>query len=120
MGQGPLSRIVGMAGEKEMNRFSKDLIKGLREATRHAEGRASSAHVQVIEVPADTWSWAGSAAAGSAGEPSPTQMCLHEISDAREPRWRGGLEWLQKFITIQPGCMVMNYDDGCGRMGAGS
>jgi hypothetical protein len=55
-----------------MNRFSKDLIKSLREATRHAEGRESSAHVQVIEVPADTESyWAGSAAAGSDGGPPP-------------------------------------------------
>ena len=34
-----------------MNKFSKDLIKSLGEAADHAEGRASSARVQVVEVP---------------------------------------------------------------------
>jgi hypothetical protein len=37
--------------EKQMNKFSKDLIKSLGEAADHAEGRASSARVQVVEVP---------------------------------------------------------------------
>ena len=34
-----------------MNKFSKDLIKSLSEASEHAEGRAGSARVQVVEVP---------------------------------------------------------------------
>ena len=34
-----------------MNKFSKDLVKSLGEACDHAEGRASSARVHVIEVP---------------------------------------------------------------------
>ncbi len=34
-----------------MNKFSKDLIKSLGEAVEHAEGRASSARVHVVEVP---------------------------------------------------------------------
>ena len=34
-----------------MNKFSKDLIKSLSEAADHAEGRASSARVHVVEVP---------------------------------------------------------------------
>ncbi len=33
-----------------MNKFSKDLIKSLGEAVDHAEGRASSARVHVVEV----------------------------------------------------------------------
>ena len=34
-----------------MNKFSKDLIKSLGEASDHAGGRASSARVHVVEVP---------------------------------------------------------------------
>jgi hypothetical protein len=34
-----------------MNKFSKDLIKSLGVAANHAEGRASSARVHVVEVP---------------------------------------------------------------------
>jgi len=34
-----------------MNKFSKYLIKSLGEAADHAEGRASSARVHVVEVP---------------------------------------------------------------------
>jgi hypothetical protein len=34
-----------------LNKFSKDLIKSLGEAVDHAEGRASSARVHVVEVP---------------------------------------------------------------------
>jgi putative transcriptional regulator len=34
-----------------MNKFSKDLVKSLCEACDHAEGRASSTRVHVIEVP---------------------------------------------------------------------
>jgi hypothetical protein len=34
-----------------LNKFSKDLIKSLGEAVDHAEGRASSARVHVLEVP---------------------------------------------------------------------
>jgi putative transcriptional regulator len=34
-----------------MNKFSKNLIKSLGEATDHAKGRASSARVHVIKVP---------------------------------------------------------------------
>ena len=34
-----------------MNKFSKDLVKSLGEAADHAEGRASSARVHVVEVP---------------------------------------------------------------------
>jgi len=36
---------------KQMNKFSKNLIKSLGEACDHAEGRASNARVHVIEVP---------------------------------------------------------------------
>ncbi len=34
-----------------MNKFSKDVVKSLGEACDHAEGRASSARIHVIEVP---------------------------------------------------------------------
>jgi len=34
-----------------MNKFSRDLIKSLGEAADHAEGRARSARVYVVEVP---------------------------------------------------------------------
>jgi putative transcriptional regulator len=34
-----------------MNKFSKDLVKSLGEARGHAEGRAGSARVHVVEVP---------------------------------------------------------------------
>ena len=37
--------------KEEMNKFSKDLVRSLREARDHAEGRAGSARVQVVEVP---------------------------------------------------------------------
>jgi putative transcriptional regulator len=34
-----------------MNKFSNDLIKSLGEAADHAEGRANSARVHLVEVP---------------------------------------------------------------------
>jgi hypothetical protein len=34
-----------------LNKFSRDLIKSLDEAADHAEGRAISARVHVVEVP---------------------------------------------------------------------
>ncbi|MGO9061966.1 MAG: helix-turn-helix domain-containing protein [Candidatus Binataceae bacterium] len=34
-----------------MNKFSNDLVKSLGETCEHAEGRASSTRVHVIEVP---------------------------------------------------------------------
>jgi hypothetical protein len=40
-----------MFEEFDSNKFSKGLIKSLGEAADHAEGRASSARVHVVEVP---------------------------------------------------------------------
>jgi hypothetical protein len=34
-----------------LNKFSKDLLKSLGEAADHAEGRASSARIHMVEVP---------------------------------------------------------------------
>ena|SRR6266446_5037013 len=39
------------AGRDTENKFSKDLVKSLGDAADHAEGRASSARVHVVEVP---------------------------------------------------------------------
>ena len=100
-----------------MNKFSRDLIRGMKEAADFVEGEKAGARVHVVEIP-DVRSIASSSACRSSASPRRTgSRCPRGRTGSRGAEHRMRRRWptcRQALANLEPSKKLCSTDEGGG------